>query len=361
MERFSITILYTHPELHPHQTFDIELRTEFRAGEEERKRKFKNHGMSKEEVLHHLRGEREMLHRGLIQHGFDYYAFCCNSKPTQRPCPEKKARFWRARTLQNYVSYIHDFFQLSNKSVPLYVLTSSRLGKYEYNLSKVHICLQKSLCCYLYDKWFRPYPRDIDSNQFIANIIVPIDLECRDTRPSAALVDDIVEINGELISYLKGAREEIIKGVERHIAEGKDQRLEPGFANHSWKGRDLDASPGRVMHHYSVPALLKSLGAILCTEAWGQTGPSEIGNTSVCTFLTGMGNSGLSAPITFDSIKDKIQAVLQRGPKKAVQTTLDTAIDFIMELERREASAVVESPLDPAVEMDYPKPQFPEA
>jgi hypothetical protein len=103
--------------------------------------------MSREEVLHHLRGEWEMQHRGRIQHGFDYYAFCWNSKPTQRPCPDTKARFWRARTLENYVSYTHDFFQLSNKSVPLYVLTSSRLGKYQYNISKVHVCLQKSLCC----------------------------------------------------------------------------------------------------------------------------------------------------------------------------------------------------------------------
>jgi hypothetical protein len=171
----------------------------------------------------------------------------------------------------------------------------------------------------------------------------------------------IVEINGEFVRYLEVAKEEIIKDVERHFTERKDQRLEPGFANHSWEGRDLAASPGRVMNHYSVPALFKSLGIILCTEAWDKTDPAEIGNTSVCIFLTGMDNSGLSAPITFDSIEDKIQAILQRGPKKAVQTTLDTAVDFIMQLELREAEAAAEGPSDSAAKTDYPKPEFPEA
>ena len=73
--------------------------------------------------------------------------------------------------------------------------------------------------------------------------------------------------------------------------------------------------------------------------------------------------SGLSVPITFESIEGKVQTVLQRGPKKEVQTTLDTAINFIMELERREASVARRSPQasDPAAGADYPKPQFLEA
>jgi hypothetical protein len=133
------------------------------------------------------------------------------------------------------------------------------------------------------------------------------------------------------------------------------------LAKYSWEGRNLPETPGRIAHHYSVPALFKSLGIILCTEAWGETDPSEIGNTPVCMFLTGMDSKdcGLSAPITFDSIEDKIQAVLQHGPNKAVQITLDTAVDFIMELERREASS--RSPSDPLSRSYYPKPKFPEA
>lgn len=254
--------------------------------------------------------------------------------------------------------------ELSNKSVPLYVLRSTRVGEIQTDISRVHTCLQKSLCCYLYDKWFLPYHTDIDFTHFIAKIIVPMDLECGDTKPSAALVDDIVEINGEIVSHLDKAKKEIVEGIERHIAEGEDQPLEPKeIANYTFEDCELAASPGRFKYHFSVPALFKSLGVILCTEAWGQTGPSEIGNISVCMFLTGTENSGLSAPITFDCIEDKIQAVLQRGPKQAVQTTLDTAIDFIMEIERREASAAAAagSPSEPPSGTDYPKPEFPEA
>lgn len=348
-----------YPEFFPNKTFDITLRTGFEEREEERKRKFNNNEMSKEEVLHYLRGEREMEHRGLLQFSFDYCTFCWSSK-TQGPCLDNKARFRRARALPQYISHFHNFSQLSNTSVPLYVLTSSRLGEYCI-INKAHDCLNKSLCCYLYDKWFHPYYSDIEFDQFITKIIVPMDLECCDTMPSALLIDDIVKINKDLVSYLQNARKDIVKGVEEHLARGKDHRLPPELARSSWEGQNDPETPGRITHHYSVPAVFKSLGIILCTEACGEISPSEMGKTPVCLLLTGMDfkDCGLSAPITFYSIEDKIQAVLQRGNKKAVQTTLDTAVDFIMELERREASAG--SPSDPLSRTYYPKPEFPQA
>lgn len=349
------------PHLFPDKTFDTTLRTRFKEREEERKRKFKNHEMSKDEVLHYLRGEREMEHRGLLEFCFDYCTFCWSSK-TRGPCLDKKERFRRARALPQYTSpdYLHDLSMLSNKSVPLYVLTSSRPREYN-SINRVHDSLRKSLCCYLFDKWFRPYYSDIEFNQFITKIIVPTDLECCDTAPSSSLIDDIVKINKDIVSYLQTAKKSIVKGVEEHLAGGKDHQLPPTLAKPSWKDQDDPETPGRITHHYSVPAVFKSLGIILCTEAWGGTGPSEIGNTPVCMFLTGedIKDCGLSASITFDTIEDKIQAVLQRGPKKAVQTTLDTAADFVMDLERREASA--RSPPDPLSRTYYPKPTFPEA
>lgn len=316
----------SYPELHPGETFDSELRTTFKAEEEERERRFKDGEMSKKEVLHYLRGKRERWHHEKIQHDFDCYSFCWNSKPTQRICRDGKERFWREKMLECLQcpnSCQFQFLRLFNKSVPLYVLTSSRLGELEHSKSKVHVCLQKSLFCYLYNKWFYPYKSDIDFCQFIAKIIVPMDLECRDTKPTTALIDDIAEIHKGILGYVKKAKENAPK-------ELKDPR-------HT-------ASLSRLLRHCCVPALFKSLGIILCTEAWGRTGPFEIGNTSVCMFLTGIEDSGLSAPITFDSIEDKIQAVLQRGSRMAVQTTLDTAVDFVMDLERREASAARRPP-----------------
>lgn len=189
------------PKLHPPSSVDPERYTIFRAAEKERERKVEDYKMSKEEVLHHLRTQREGEHRARIHAGFEYYAFCWNSKPAHSPCRDAKALFERASVLNMSQTYFHDFFELSNKSVPLYVLTSPRKHN---NLA--HECLQKSLGCYLYDKWFRPYKTDIDFNQFIAKIIVPMDLECQDTRPSAALVNDIAEINRVISSYIKLAK-----------------------------------------------------------------------------------------------------------------------------------------------------------
>jgi len=239
------------------------------------------------------------------------------------------------------------------------VLTGPRLGELDHSISMAHGCLRKSLCCYLYNKWFRPYQSNIDFNQFIAKIIIPVDLDCGDTRPSAALVDDVVKINKEIVGYIKAAKEDTTEGYLRRVAARKHP---------PWQERKLAASSRTALHHHSVPALFKSLGVILCTEAWDRTGPFEIGNTSVCMFLTGMEDTGLSAPITFDSIEDKIQAVLPRSPKKAVQTTLDTAVDFIMQLERREAQASAAAaaaaagiPPSPLFRAICPKPEFPEA
>lgn len=54
---------------------------------------------------------------------------------------------------------------------------------------------------------------------------------------------------------------------------------------------------------------------------------------------------------------------MQRGPRETVQTTLDTAVDFIVDLERREAAAAVAAAAagNPAEETDYPEPRFSEA
>lgn len=351
----------SYPEVHPGETFDFELRKTFKAEEKERERRFKNNEMTKKEVLHYLRGERERWHHQRTQHEFDCYSFCWNSKPTQDVCQDGKERFWREKMVKCPKACQSQIMRLFNKSVPLYVLTSSRLGELEHSKSKVHVCLQKALFCYLYSKWFRPYTTDIDSCQFIAKIFVPMDLECRDTKPTTALIDDIAEIHKEILGYIETVKENSLKTEERETAERKSQIPQTDVARHELEDLRLAARSGFKLHHMYVPALFKSLGIILCTEAWGRTGPFEIGNTSVCMFLTGIGDSGLSTPITFDSIEDKIQIFLQRGLRMAVQTTLDTAVDFVMDLEHREASAAARLPSDSVRRGFYPRPPVPEA
>lgn len=348
-----------HPVFHPEPTYNPELKRAFEAAEKERLRKFKTLKMSKTELLHHLRTEREREHRVRIQHGFDHYPFCWSSKDTQAPCPDLRARLRRAGQLPN-PNEMDDLFELFNKTVPLYIVTSPHQHD-----NRAHPCLQKALGCYLYDKWFRPYESDIDFNQFIAKIIVPIDLECRGPRPSAALVHEIANMHQHIVDYGKAGQGRIVHYMEKtHHAAARKRKHSPSGWWDTWRSREYDTSPSRIKNHYSMSALFESLGIILCTEAWNETGPSEIGQTPVCIFLTGNKTSPLSAPITFDSIEDKIQGVLQLGPRKTIQTTLDDAVDFILNLERREtlaAAAAAGNASNSAANTDYPTPNFPAA
>jgi hypothetical protein len=54
-----------------------------------------------------------------------------------------------------------------------------------------------------------------------------MDLECCNTRPSALLIDDIVKINKDIVSYLQTAKKDIVKGLEEHLTGGKDHCLAP--------------------------------------------------------------------------------------------------------------------------------------
>lgn len=194
----------------------------FEPAEEERMRKFKAHEMSKKEVLHHLRTEREAEHRKLIQYGFNWEAICWSSKPAQGPCTDAKACYRRGRKLEGLHSYTNDFLQLSNKSVPSYVLTSPRKDD-----NAVITYFHRALGCYLYDKWFRPYESNVDFNHFVSQIIVPMDLECRNTKPSAALVDDIADINRAIVRYLNKYRKFAIKCIENRHVEGWMEKHKP--------------------------------------------------------------------------------------------------------------------------------------
>lgn len=130
-----------------HENYDAIL-----AAEVEIKRKLDNQQLSKEELLHHLRGWREAVHRMAIQNGFDNHTICWNAAPgqsmmNQGPTTDMKHRGPRVGN-KDKQKWWHDFFELANKSVPFYVLDVNRNGTGDV--------LRRSLCGYFYAKWFRP-------------------------------------------------------------------------------------------------------------------------------------------------------------------------------------------------------------
>lgn len=58
-------------------------------------------------------------------------------------------------------------------------------------------------------------------------------------------------------------------------------------------------------------------------------------------------HDGLSGPVTFDSIWDEVDAVVQLGDRMTVQTTLDTAVEYLVKLEQREGLSARRDPEAP--------------
>lgn len=220
---------------------------------------------------------------------------------------------------------------------------------------------------------------NVEFNQFIAKLVVPMDLPSDNTgMPSARIIDDLCETTKSLTTYMKLAKHHLTERIGKSAAtkplldpddrlwEEQLDRFEPNSIAYWWQTRREVITPQRLVANYTRLPLFQAIGIVLCVESWNENDDScTMGKTPVCMFLTGEGESELSAPINFDAIQDdKIQAVLQRGPRKAIQTTLDTAVEFIIALEDREAdfAAKLSGTSSSHVEATYyPKPKFSES
>lgn len=126
----------------------------FEAANKEARRRFLNEEMSKDELLHYLRTRREFSHQVTLVNGFVNHPFCWDYLPgnkKQRPSEDIKQRWKRTSTKEPTQSSQNDFWELANKSVPFYILTTPEAFD-----NSVPENLQRSLCAYLYARWFRP-------------------------------------------------------------------------------------------------------------------------------------------------------------------------------------------------------------
>jgi hypothetical protein len=99
--------------------------------------------------------------------------------------------------------------------------------------------------------------------------------------------------------------------------------------------------------------LFRAVAIVLRSKDYGIS-VSTIAEIPALLILTGV-EEGLSAPITFDSIMDKIGAHHQAGVSvQAAETSLATAVGFLMDLEKRELAAFGPRP-DPADSCSDPR------
>ncbi|KAK3933937.1 hypothetical protein QBC46DRAFT_300566 [Diplogelasinospora grovesii] len=217
---------------------------------------------------------------------------------------------------------LEDFEDTCNKSVPVYIL-----------MNEQWLLVNTVLYNYIYRRWFRPYRSEIERSRFICKFIAPIDLPDRSTPPSTSVIDTLTSLNHTICTHVQDLHQAY---SERAVEYANDQNSKwAPYEHFIWS------------HEFHVlQPLFRALLIVVCCDDYNNEDSKTVGRLPVYLVRTGI-EDGLSPPITFESIADKIESRLGDS-ERVVKTTLETAIDFTMGLEAREAAVFGLQP-DPTV------------
>ncbi|PNY26145.1 Uncharacterized protein TCAP_03924 [Tolypocladium capitatum] len=244
---------------------------------------------TREEILWYLRTDLEGEHRHSIH--FYMHTYTPSVRDINR-LPEMS---------------ISDFLDTCNKSVPVYIPPFDQ-----------RLLLSQVLHNYIYRRWFRPYRSEIEHQRFICKFITPQHLPSAGS-PSQSTVDSLVSLNRAICAEVEARR----------------LTYEETFA----AGDEIAAYKlARVKNHrlHILQPLFKALLIIVCFESYRNEDSKTVGRLPVFLVRTGV-EDGLSAPVSFKAIADKIDGYAGEA-RSAIRTTLETAVDFVMDLEAREAT-----------------------
>ncbi|KAL7892193.1 hypothetical protein HDV63DRAFT_415459 [Trichoderma sp. SZMC 28014] len=189
------------------------------------------------------------------------------------------------------------FTDLCNKTVPIYFHSGySRLAFTLYN--------------YLYPRWFKPFQSEIEHGRFLTKFIAPREVKIC-SRPITTSLESFIALHKTICKNVHKRRGEYAAAITSGV---KDYSI---VENHQ---------------SYVLQPLFEALILIIHPQDWKGENSSLIGRLPVTMARTGV-ESGLSSPITFEPIADKIDEYIG---EVAVKTSLETAITFVMELEARE-------------------------
>lgn len=145
----------------------------------------------------------------------------------------------------------------------------------------------------------------------------------------------------------------LVKGLNASVCAGVDQtqnaaKALKGYARktklHGLAGRlGYNRSRAQIIrdqHNFILQPLFRAVAVAIRVKNY-TIEVSDIGRMPVLIVRTGI-EDGLSAPITFESIAPYLGMVVSSGAKgviSAVETDLETAVGFLMDLEQREIAA----------------------
>jgi len=195
----------------------------------------------------------------------------------------------------------HWYGDSCNKTVPVYFL--------EGGPRKLVATIMEN---YIYRRWFRPYRSEIDADQFACRFIMPKGLPPGSGPASMDVVMALVKFNSILCEH--------VSACTQKCTERESTSFDANLAT----SNDIPSSKSRFLN-----PIFQALLIIVPSDEYKNEDSTTVGRFPVVLFRTGI-EDGLHAPISFKSIAP--------ATENAVLTTLETAVDFVMALEAREAA-----------------------
>lgn len=309
-----------------------------------RKKRYLNGELKRHEVLHFLRGNLEARHREATTSNARLYTFCVST--TNLDLTEREFNQNGPSVHRNAAERSRD---LCNTSIPVYLLATPNKGG-----GGLIGTLRLALSNFIYRKWFQPYKTEIEFDRSLVQFIRPIDMQCMATRPPVSIFDTLTYLNKDICNHIEKTKNEAVRKIHEYLEVTSDIQMTGTEWDKDERARrakiireEFSDEAESLQQCYCIQHLFRAIFLVVCGHNYMGEGSGAIGKMPVFIAVTGE-QEGLSAPITFDSIRDKIDAVINRGPRMVVQTTLETAAEFLVNLERREIAALGLRPNPPA-------------
>lgn len=223
-----------------------------------------------------------------------------------------------------------------NKSVPIYIFPVDMSKRFWPSLLAI------VLHNYLYRRWFKPYETNIEYGQFIAMVMAVVGGP-RTVDPGQ-VVNATVTLNQRLCQQLDRIRH-ADETTALDISNGLYEAIPGPFPTPTYCGyHSSNREAFRQLQFYHLRPLFRAVAIAILGRYYDSCHHvANISEMPVLTILTG-NEEGLSAPITFGSIKDNAIVHCFEGGRQSARTTLATAVTFVMAMEEREIAAFGELP-----------------
>ncbi|QPH03758.1 hypothetical protein C2857_000129 [Epichloe festucae Fl1] len=200
----------------------------------------------------------------------------------------------------------HQLAGICNKTAPIYCLP----GSFD---DHVRLVIQN----YMYRRWFRPYRSELGWGRFLCKFINPVGLDKENAAPSTSTLKSLLCLNQSICETVTAQRTQ----YKQQLASGVGP-FDEVVQDHEF---------------YVLQPLFQAIMIVVSVAFYRKEDSSSVGRLPVYLVRTGL-EDNLSAPITFDAISEKIISHLHGLGTGGVMVTLETAIDFVMDLEAREVA-----------------------